>query len=205
MPDNQPLPENEVPYPVTEPEIACALCGKLHRPKMANAERSVCRACQGAESQAKKEIAISQIKRDALLAAIAKTRPTKQKMHVDLPTMQGVLGDMMSMFGGQTPFVTIWHKQIMQACEEKPGSKTALDALARVANMVMEVEKEKNRREEAHMLTDAALDEELRSLTMREMLRIVDAEVIDEPVPEYDPEKFQELLEAEVNKTEDAA
>lgn len=179
--------------------------------------RNCCRKCRRKLNDEKLETAKAAAA-DTAFGLIMNGVDGKRVRQIEVPHISELTEMMLQRFSGTESFTVAWKDQIDKAAVAKPGSKTVLDAFAKIANMVVSSTEHRRTAPDVAELNDADLDREfeqsalailqkspaaLQALLAKaglEVVRRVDAlpgssESASFAVPQKDPITGEEVIE----------
>jgi hypothetical protein len=113
----------------------CPRCGKT-KPASAfrSPEASFCKAC--ANRNCAKTVRLRRFREAIVQLANKQIVASVRGDRIDAPRISQICAKMIELFGGTNKFCKIWHDQMHQVIEERPGSALALQQLNTVAKLV---------------------------------------------------------------------
>ncbi len=151
-------------------QLCCPHCNQSKRPDeftdtRTGAKSTCCKQCALAmKSDGKKNRNAEQIDQ-ALAGFAAKLRGT----HIDVPHISELAGHLIKKLGGVEQLAELWVTTINAIQDQKPASKLALESLLSVARLVETSTAYRESAPDMAAMTDADIQEELRSLILGEV------------------------------------
>lgn len=160
-----------MPHDLLDPEtFPCAGClRRLPRKEfmLVKGRPTKCKECYKRESQDELQ--------DQLMAVVKKSFftdvRTLSKAKIDVPHISELTAEMMGVFGGMQSFVRFYYEQVMQAAQEKPGSKPVLDACKAITNLVESSTLHRKSAPDVIEMSDVELEAEKAKLLIEMMVK----------------------------------
>lgn len=115
-------------------------CGKRKPNEDFRPRSGICKACEKREARQDKQMAdAAAATKIAIAEAGRRFLEAERRKELNLPAVSQIATALLAEFGGENnvqSFAHAWYGQVLEACENSPGSKGTLDAFRHIAALV---------------------------------------------------------------------
>ena len=158
----------------------CPKCGKT---KPASAFQSInsikCKRCN---ERGGKTARIRNLKNALANLASRQIIASVRGDRIDAPRISQVCAKMVELFGGMDKFCVVWHGQIKEVINERPGSMIALSQLRSIAKLIKDSTASVDSSSEITSLTDDELDDAISSVVNDAVSQIVSENALGDAI-----------------------